>query len=124
MVTTSWLVFQKTMTIRYLQWSQQVSSEPSWYEIKSLLNNISCSYKKQNTVVPDEVQFLFAKAQFTSCDFVSPVCYPAQRDLNLLKCQGTRNIALLYQGSVPYILKGRAAEYRSLYQGLCYVEIC
>ena len=36
---------------------------------------------------------------------------------NLAKCQGTREIGSLYRGSVPYILKGWAEEYRSLYRG-------
>ena len=27
-----------------------------------------------------------------------------------------------YRGSLPYILKGRAEEYRSLYRGFCYTE--
>ena len=41
-------------------------------------------------------------------------------NLDLTNCQGTREIGSLYPGSVPYILKGWAGEYCSLYRGLCY----
>ena len=36
---------------------------------------------------------------------------------DLAKCQGTREIGSLNRGSVPYISKGWAEEYRSLYRG-------
>ena len=36
-----------------------------------------------------------------------------QWNLDLTKCQGTRGIGLLYRGSVSYISKGPAGEYRS-----------
>ena len=37
-----------------------------------------------------------------------------QWNLDLMKCQGTREIGLLYQGSFPYILKGQAVEYLTI----------
>ena len=47
-----------------------------------------------------------------------------QWNLDLTKCQGTREIGSLYRGSVPYILKGQAGKiYRSFYRGLRYIEV-
>ena len=46
-----------------------------------------------------------------------------QWSLDLMKCQETRGIGSLYRGSIPYILKGRAGEYRLFYQGLRYTEV-
>ena len=39
------------------------------------------------------------------------------------KCQETREIGLLRQDSVPYILKGRDRDSRFLYQGFRYIEV-
>ena len=39
------------------------------------------------------------------------------------KCQGTREIGSLYQGSVTYILKGRAGEYCLSYRVLRCIEV-
>ena len=42
-------------------------------------------------------------------------------NLDLPKCQGTKEIGSLYEGSVPYIFIRRAREYSSLCRGLRYL---